>query len=344
MERENKRLHDQLEDQRVQHKQLMTALSRECKRSGTRAHEESQRASELSHHLDRERAANQALRAEIEEEKKRAMQMEARREELLAEFDTEREQLGLRLRKEEARCRALQEELEQLRREMNNAEENSNKTQMNGHHVPAEEDGNVEKQGMLPNGSSQTNPHAHSPTNSNHSLDMPSIQAAYQAGINQRFHAARHKFQGTYDQDSQTVSSPPNSPCDLSPCAAHVALPDSISSKQAARSTVTQALNHLSTPQSPSKPTSPNSSPFGTDYRALTHSGMLSPTIRSPTIPRVDRGNPPPIPPKKPGLTDTPPSPATLRSARLAQTAAGCGRSSNSDNSKEPDLVLSSSG
>ncbi len=344
MERENKRLHDQLEDQRVQHKQLMTALSRECKRSGTRAHEESQRASEFSHHLDRERAANQALRAEIEEEKKRAMQMEARREELLAEFDTEREQLGLRLRKEDARCRALQEELEQLRREMNNAEENSNKTQMNGHHVPAEEDGNVEKQGMLPNGSSQNNPHAHSPTNSNHSLDMPSIQAAYQAGINQRFHAARHKFQGTYDQDSQTVSSPPNSPCDLSPCAAHVALPDSISSKQAARSTVTQALNHLSTPQSPSKPTSPNSSPFGTDYRALTHSGMLSPTIRSPTIPRVDRGNPPPIPPKKPGLTDTPPSPAMLRSARLAQTAAGCGRSSNSDNSKEPDLVLSSSG
>lgn len=344
MERENKRLHDQLEDQRVQHKQLMTALSRECKRSSTRAHEESQRASELSHHLDHERAANQALRAEIEEEKKWAMQMEARREELLAEFDTEREQLGLRLRKEEARCRALQEELEQLRREMNDAEENSNKTQMNGHNVPAEEDGNVEKQGMLTNGSSQSNPHAHSPTNSNHSLDMPSIQAAYQAGINQRFHAARHKFQGPYDQDSQTVSSPPNSPCDLSPCAAHVALPDSVSSKQAARSTVTQALNRLSTPQSPSKPTSPNSSPFGTDYRALTHSGMLSPTIRSPTIPRVDRGNPPPVPPKKPGLADTPPSPATLRSAHLAQTAAGCGHSSNSDNTKEPDLVLSSSG
>uniref|UniRef100_A0A672R072 CTTNBP2 N-terminal like n=1 Tax=Sinocyclocheilus grahami TaxID=75366 RepID=A0A672R072_SINGR len=344
MERENKRLHDQLEDQRFQHKQLMTALNRECKRSGTRAHEESQRASELSHRLDRERVANQALRVDIEEEKKRAMQMEARREELLAEFDTEREQLGLRLRKEEARCRALQEELEKLRSEMNNAEEKSNKTQMNGHHVPVEEDGNVEKQGMLTNGSSQTNPQAHSPTNSNQSPDMPSIQAAYQAGINQRFHAARHKFQGTFDQDSQTVSSPPNSPCDLSPCAAHVVSLDSISSKQAARSTVTQALNWLSTPQSPSKPTSPNSSPFGTDYRTLAHSGMLSPTIRSPTFPRVDRGNPPPIPPKKPGLADTPPSPATLRAARLAQTAASCGHSSNSENSKEPDLVLSSSG
>ncbi|KTG05457.1 hypothetical protein cypCar_00026260 [Cyprinus carpio] len=343
MERENKRLNDQLEDQRVQHKQLMMAVTRECKRSGTRAHEESQHANELSHRLDRERVANQALRAELEEEKKRAMQTEARREELLAEFDTEREQLGLRLRKEEARSRALQEELEKLRREMNNAEEKSNKMQikMNGHHVPMEENGNVEKQGMLTNESSQTNPQAHSPTNSNQSPDMPSTQAAYQAGINQRFHAARHKFQGTFDQDSQTVSSPPNSPCDFSPCAAHVTPPDSTSSKQAARSTVTQALSRFSTQQSPSKPTSPNSSPFGTDYRTLALSGMLSPTIRSPTIPK---GIPPPVPPKKPGLTDTPPSPATLRAARLAQMTVGCGRSSNSENSKEPDLVLSSSG
>ncbi|XP_016298847.1 CTTNBP2 N-terminal-like protein [Sinocyclocheilus anshuiensis] len=340
MERENKRLYDQLEDQRVQHKQLVMAVSRECNRSGTRAHEESQRANEFSHRLDRERAANQALRAELEEEKKRAMQTEARREELLAEFDTEREQLGLRLRKEEARCRALQEELEKLKREMNNAEEKSNKmqTKMN---VLMEEDGNVEKQGMLTNGSSQTNPQAHSPTNSNQSPDMPSTQAAYQAGINQRFHAARHKFQGPFDQDSQTVSSPPNSPCDFSPCAAHVTPPDSASSKQAAHSTVTQALSRFSTQQSPSKPTSPNSSPFGTDYRTLAHSGMLSPTIRSPTIPR---GNPPPIPPKKPGLADTPSSPATLRAAHLAQMTAGCGCSSNSENSKEPDLVLSSSG
>uniref|UniRef100_A0A673M170 CTTNBP2 N-terminal-like protein n=1 Tax=Sinocyclocheilus rhinocerous TaxID=307959 RepID=A0A673M170_9TELE len=343
MERENKRLYDQLEDQRVQHKQLMMAVSRECNRSGTRAHEESQRANELSHRLDRERAANQALRAELEEEKKRAMQTEASREELLAEFDTEREQLGLRLRKEEARCRALQEDLEKLKSVMNNAEEKSNKmqTKMNGHHVLMEEDGNVEKQGMLTNGSSQTNPQAHSPTNSNQSPDMPSTQAAYQAGMNQRFHAARHKFQGPFDQDSQTVSSPPNSPCDFSPCAAHVTPPDSASSKQAAHSTVTQALSRFSTQQSPSKPTSPNSSPFGTDYRTLAHSGMLSPTIRSPTIPR---GNPPPIPPKKPGLADTPSSPATLRAAHLAQMTAGCGRSSNSENSKEPDLVLSSSG
>ncbi|KAG1963125.1 CTTNBP2 N-terminal-like protein [Pimephales promelas] len=339
MERENKRLHDQLEDQRVQHKQLMTALSRECKRSGTRAHEESQRANELSHRLDRERAANQTLRAELEEEKKRAMQMEARREELLAEFDTEREQLGLRIRKEEARCNALQEELERLRREMRDAEERSDKTKtkMNGHLTPTEEDASVEKQ--LTNGSSPTSSQAHSPTTSNQSPDVPSVQAAYQAGINQRFHAARHKFQGTSDQES--VSSPPNSPQDLLSC---VAPPDNVSSKQAARITVTQALSRFSTQQGASTPTSPNSSPFGTDYRTLAHSGMLSPTIRSPTIPRADRGNPPPLPPKKPGLAETPLSPATLRAAHLAKMSAGCGRGCNPESSKEPDLVLSSSG
>ncbi|CAM4628095.1 unnamed protein product [Leuciscus chuanchicus] len=343
MERENKRLHDQLEDQRVQHKQLMTALSRECKRSGTRAHEESQRANELSHRLDRERAANQTLRAELEEEKKRAMQMEAKREELLAEFDTEREQLGLRIRKEEARCNALQEELERLRREMRDAEERSDKTKtkMNGHLTPPEEDASVEKQSMLTNVSSPTSSQAHSPTTSNQSPDVPSVQAAYQAGINQRFHAARHKFQGTSDQDSQAVSSPPNSPQDLLPC---VAPPDNVSPKQAARSTVTQVLSRFSTQQGPSTPTSPNSSPFGTDYRTLAHSGMLSPTIRSPTIPRADRGNPPPLPPKKPGLAETPLSPATLRAAHLAQMSSGCGHSCNSKSSKEPDLVLSSSG
>lgn len=229
---------------------------------------------------------------------------------------------------------------------MSNAEEKSNKTktEMNGHLTPTEDDGSVEKQSMLTNGSSLTSSQAHSPTTSNQSPDIPSVQAAYQAGINQRFHAARHKFQGTTDQDFQAVSSPPNSPHDLSPCAAHASPLDNVSSKQAARSTVTQALSRFSTQQGPSSPTSPNSSPFGTDYRTLAQSGMLSPTIRSPTISRADRGNPPPIPPKKPGLAETPPSPATLRAAHLAQMSAGCGRSSNPESSKEPDLVLSSSG
>lgn len=336
IERENKRLHDQLEDQRVQHKHLMTALSRECKRSGSRAHEESQRATELCHRLERERSASQALKAELEEEKKRAMQMEARREELLAEFDTEREQLSLRLRKEEARCRELQEEVERLRREMSAGK-------MNGHHVPTEDDGHVDvveiqslssKHNPLTNGSSPSSPQAHSPSASNTkcSPDMSSLQAAYQAGIHQRFHATRHKFQGTLDEDTHIATSPP--PCDTNATAS----PDNVSSKHAARNTVTQALNRFGAHQGSSKP---NTSPFGMDCRTLSQSGVMSPTIRSPTIPRAERGIPPPVPPKKPGLAETPPSPASLRATRLAQMTAGCGRSSSHENSKEPDFVLS---
>ncbi|XP_065135758.2 CTTNBP2 N-terminal-like protein [Paramisgurnus dabryanus] len=361
IERENKRLHDQLEDQRVQHKHLVTALSRECKRSGSRAHEESQRATEICH---RATLANQALKVELEEEKKRAMQMEARREELLAEFDTEREQLSLRLRKEEARSRELQEEVEGLRREMSGeafetGEWEANK--MNGNHVPTED---AEKQriedlleNQLTNGSSPSK--LQTPSNNNtemcsvqsllsmQSTDTPSLQAAYQAGIHQRFHATRHKFQGTFDQDTQVAASPPHGARELSPCAAHATdLPDvsGVTSKHAARNAVTQALSRLGAHQGSGKPAAPNSSPFGTDYRTL--SGAMSPTmtIRSPTSPRAERGTPPPIPPKKPGLAETPPSPATLRAARLAQMSPGCGRSSSHESSNEPDLVLSSSG
>ncbi|TRY89350.1 hypothetical protein DNTS_015290 [Danionella cerebrum] len=324
LERENKRLHDQLEDQRVQHKQLMTALSRECKRSATRAHEESQRSNELSLRLDQERAASQTLRAELDEQKKCAMQMEARREEILAEFDTEREQLGLKLRKEEARCNSLQEELEMLRKEISNAEENINTLQKKiyGHHSATVEV-DEERESVF--------------TNTPDPSQSPDFQAAYQAGIHQRFHATRHKFQGTSDQDFSLSSSPTNALHDPSP-------QDDAPSKQAARSTVTQALSRFNTQQNPTKQTSPNSSPFASDYRTVIHSGMLSPTIRSPTIPRAERGNPPPIPPKKPGLAETPPSPATLRATHMAQLATGCGRNGNSENTKESELMMPSSG
>ncbi|XP_017553335.1 CTTNBP2 N-terminal-like protein [Pygocentrus nattereri] len=378
IEKENKRLHDQLEDERVQHKQLMAALGRECKRSGSRAHEEAQRAGDLSHRLERERTANQTMRVELEEEKRRAMQIEARREELLAEFDTEREQLGLRLRKEEARCRQLQDEVERLRREAgelrgeeekiemqmsNGASEGSvektskSQTKMNGHHTSVKQEDSSERQkkeneengGFHPsispsqseliNGSSLSNVNtdslsSYSTGSTPQTNSSPGVQAAYQAGIHQRFHAARHKFQSTAEQDSQPTSPFPS----LSPCASPVPPLEGNASKQAARSTLTQALSRFSSQQSLSKAVAPNSSPFGTDYRAL------SPGVRSPTIPRADRGIPPPIPPKKPGLAETPPSPATLRATHLAQMSAGCGHKSTPENSKEPDLLLSSSG
>lgn len=389
MEKENKRLQAQLEDERVRHKQLMAALGRECKRSGLRAHEEGQRASELSRRLERQRATNQSLKVELEEEKKRAMQMEARREELLAEFDTEREQLGLRLRREEACSSALQEEVERLRKEVRqlrgeeDKEEHSREfreerngsveggteksdtipLKINGHQTLVEEGGSGLRQR---NENEGENGAFHSTLSSDHNEltngnvspahlnnESPSIcgtgsspetksscsvQAAYQAGIQQRFHAARHKFQSVAEQDPQLGSPVPPSPRDLSPCASVDPPAEGSNSKQSGRNSVTQAVSRFSTKTA----SPPNSSLFGTDYRALTPSGALSPGIRSPTVPRVDRGIPPPIPPKKPGLAETPPSPATLRAAHMAQLLAGCGRKST-ENSKEPDLLLSSS-
>lgn len=58
-----------------------------------------------------EREACQALKEELEEERRRALRMEASVEEQLAEFDTEREQLRSRLKKEEAHCARLQQQV-----------------------------------------------------------------------------------------------------------------------------------------------------------------------------------------------------------------------------------------
>lgn len=145
------------------------------------------------------------------------------------------------------------------------------------------------------------------------SASSPGYQSSYQVGINQRFHAARHKFQSQADQDQQAsgLQSPPSR--DLSPT-----LIDNSTAKQLARNTVTQVLSRFTSQQGPIKPVSPNSSPFGTDYRNLANTANargdtshsptpgkvssplspLSPGIKSPTIPRAERGNPPPIPPK----------------------------------------------
>ncbi|XP_018102096.1 CTTNBP2 N-terminal-like protein isoform X1 [Xenopus laevis] len=169
--------------------------------------------------------------------------------------------------------------------------------------------------------------------------NSPGYQSSYQVGINQRFHAARHKFQSQAEQDQHVtgLQSPPSR--DLSPT-----LADNSAAKQLARNTVTQVLSRFTSQQTSSKPVPPNSSPFGTDYRTLANAASnqksdgshspnplkvssplspVSPGIKSPTISRVERGNPPPIPPKKPGLAQSPASPippskATNQSSALA--------------------------
>lgn len=138
LEKEQRRITDQLEEERAQHKQLSCALAKECKWASARALEEGHRLTELGRKLDKvltlwsqlsrfisvkllqlltflcvtqEKEACQALRMELEEERRRALRMEARVEEQLAEFDTEREQLRSRLKKEEAHCCQLRQQV-----------------------------------------------------------------------------------------------------------------------------------------------------------------------------------------------------------------------------------------
>ncbi|XP_068452753.1 CTTNBP2 N-terminal-like protein isoform X2 [Clinocottus analis] len=179
-------------------------------------------------------------------------------------------------------------------------------------------------------------------------------QSSYQAGINQRFHAARHKFQSQAELEQQQHGGP-LSPRDLSPTAACIPPPlEHSSAKQLARNTVTQVLSRFTSQQAGVKLAPLSSSPFGTDYRNLAatppggrspSSGPLSPGIRSPLTPRSERTHPPLIAPKRPGISPTPGSPShSARTSLFPELTGNCGQSSGGqEGAKEPELVLYSS-
>ncbi|XP_033822406.1 CTTNBP2 N-terminal-like protein [Periophthalmus magnuspinnatus] len=394
LEKEQRRLTEQLEEERAQHKQLSCALAKECKWASARALEEGHRLSETSRKLDKERESCHTLKRELEEERRKALRMEARVEEQLAEFDTEREQLRSRLKKEEAHCCQLQLQVEELRRKLadvtsttvsdctipaedkgqewatkvpftkqvhmkvEDLEEDRTHLQpcvkINGHHEPIPDkvhlqNGTDTQSTILPPLSPSTSPNlTRHPTSTSTSASSPtSYQSPYQAGIHQRFHAARHKFQSTSETEP-ALSSP------LKEQLSTASPPEASPVKQLARSTVTQVLSRFTSAQP--KLTTPNPSPFGTDYRNLATplspvigraTGALQQGIRSPTIARAERGIPPPIPPKKPGLAQAPPSPATTPKSggHLSDSSmtGSCGLISGQEGVKEMDMVVSSS-
>ncbi|XP_078273553.1 cortactin-binding protein 2 isoform X2 [Rhinoraja longicauda] len=182
--------------------------------------------------------------------------------------------------------------------------------------------------------SSATSSPCPSPGSTMQSLSSPSSCTTMQPGLSPRIQAARFKFQaqaGDQEKHSGPVMGP--MPRDLSPTNR-----DNSPAKQLARNTVSQVLSRFTGPPSTVKAPCANSTPpFGTENRNLTVSNLkpglahsatgegssypqvvgkmtsslnVSPTgLKSPTGARVDRGNPPPIPPKKPGLSQTPSSP-----------------------------------
>lgn len=262
------------------------------------------------------------------------------------------------------------------------ASKSASLSKVNGYHSnkekePTQEGKGAENGGVLENGGGallhsphHSHPHPHSPSSTASSslssspisspvlakrLGSPGFhQSSYQAGVNQRFQAARHKFQSQAELEQQQHGGP-LSPRDLSPTTTSVPPPPEHSTaKQLARNTVTQVLSRFTSQQAGVKLAPISSSPFGTDYRSVAasppggrspSSGPLSPGTRSPLTPRSERNHPPPIPPKRPGMSPTPGSPNhSARTSLFPELTGNCGHSnSGQEGAKEPDLVLSSS-
>lgn len=227
--------------------------------------------------------------------------------------------------------------------------------QPNGRHSPAEANGH-EGKSCQQNGDDLPSP---SPCTSPvlAKRQAGGYQSPYQAGINQRFHAARHKFQGSNNPDADpqpavAAAATITLPKEASPAPPVGGGPPAEGSpvKQMARSTVTQVLSRFTTAmQTATVRATQNNSPFGTDYRSLAAPSTLSSApgvarataTRSPTVTRADRGHPPPIPPKKPGLAQAPASPAAAPRSG-GHLPGSCGLTSSQDGVKELDMVVSS--
>ncbi|XP_034732301.1 CTTNBP2 N-terminal-like protein [Etheostoma cragini] len=421
LEKEQGQAVSQVEESLSQQQQLSSNLTLELQKASSQAQEEAHRVSHLRTLLQEETNALEKLRGVLEEKNSRAAQLEARSERQLAEFDTEREQMKARIRKEEERSRELERQLEELRKRLAEtgrgkeegkeavtevtdslsklmvvstsvqkepdgkitiAPKSFSLSKVNGHYThketePTQEGRGAENGGVVENGGGallhsplHPHPHTHSPSSTASSslssspisspvlakrLGSPGFhQSSYQAGVNQRFQAARHKFQSQAELEQQQHGGP-LSPRDLSPTTSSIPPPlEHSSAKQLARNTVTQVLSRFTSQQSGVKLAPISSSPFGTDYRNIAatppggrspSSGPLSPGIRSPLTPRSDRTQHPSIPHKKPGMSPTPGSPShSARTSLFPELTGNCGHSNSGlEGANEPDLVLSSS-
>ncbi|TSN76531.1 CTTNBP2 N-terminal-like protein [Bagarius yarrelli] len=418
LERECHSLSAQVEENQAQQQQISSNLAKECQRASAQAQEESERVNELCRKLEQERCSLENLQGELELEKTRGLQTEARFERQLSEFDTEREQLRAKLRKEESHSRELQELIEHLKKELEEVKdkekrwrekieqeikademlpnkisasaacqtepdgkvviaEKAQRLRLNGHQTRKEGETTEEKStenGEVENGGIPSSPvhtlQSLSPSSTaSSSLSSspcsspvlakrlaslgscsPTYPSSYQASVNQRFQAARHKF-----QQADQGGAMPLSPRELSPTSTPVPpLSENSTAKQMARNTVTQVLSRFTSQQAAAKTPAPNSSPFGTDYRTLatasspTSKGScpLSPGIRSPIIPRGERSFSSPATQKKSGTSQNPGSPVSAsspRSTHLPELSNSCGISSTQEGAKELDLLMTKS-
>ncbi|KAM3925181.1 cortactin-binding protein 2 [Leptodactylus fuscus] len=139
------------------------------------------------------------------------------------------------------------------------------------------------------------------------SLHSPSPNTTINSGLSPRIQAAKFKFQANaneHDQNGNTTQNPQTR--ELSPNSR-----ETMVAKQMARNTVTQVLSRFTTPQGNTqlRPGFSHAMETGTYPPVAGRTGHPSLALKSTSVSRVDRGNPPPIPPKKPGLSQTPSAP-----------------------------------
>ncbi|KAL3974545.1 hyperpolarization activated cyclic nucleotide-gated potassium channel 1 [Sarotherodon galilaeus] len=327
---------------------------------------------QLKVRLGKEEERSKELERQVEDLKKRLAELEGSKEEAKAAVVEEKGSIPKKM----AVSASVQTELDG---KITVTPKSTSLSKVNGHHGQKEteltqEGRGADNGGVVENGGGSLlhspHPHPASPSSTASSslssspisspvlakrLGSPGFhQSSYQAGVNQRFQAARYKFQSQAELDQQQHGGP-LSPRDLSPTTSSIPPPPEHSTaKQLARNTVTQVLSRFTNQQAGVKLAPISSSPFGTDYRNLaasppggrSPSGPLSPGIRSPIIPRSERAYPPPTPPKKPGMSPTPGSPShSARTSLFPELTGNCGHSSSGqEGAKESDLVLSSSG
>ncbi|CAH2278105.1 cortactin-binding 2 [Pelobates cultripes] len=124
------------------------------------------------------------------------------------------------------------------------------------------------------------------------------------SGLSPRIQAAKFKFQANANEHDQNGNTTQMSQIKaLSPNPR-----ENLAAKQMARNTVTQVLSRFTNPPGTAqlRPGYPHPMETGTYPPVAGRLGHPSHALKSTSVSRVDRGNPPPIPPKKPGLSQTP--------------------------------------
>ncbi|XP_067269745.1 CTTNBP2 N-terminal like b [Pseudorasbora parva] len=381
-EEESQRVAD-LNHQLEQESSTIEILKQELESEHTRAQQIEARAEKRLAEFDTE---HEQMRGKLLKEEKRYLRLLEQFNSLKKELDEMKEREKACLEKDnEEKVKIPQEETSGITPSLSQAEvdgktvSSSPQHKQNGQHTPREpespaeerckEGGLVDNGVMLPGGSgalqclSPSSPASSSLSSSPCSSPVltkrlaslgcssPTYPSSYQASINQRFQAARHKFQQQAEVDQQHGGSVVHSPRDLSPTAVTPTPLDNSTAKQIARNTVTQVLSRFTSQQAAGK-LPPSNSPFGTDYRNLAAAssptgkspGILSPGIRSPIIPRAEKIHPPPVPPKKQGVNQSPNSPVPSgRASHFPELSGSCGLTSGQEDAKELDLVVSSS-